>query len=214
MKIGLDLDNTILDYSQSIKVASMDLYGVALPNLTKGDQKSFLCEQRGEDAWTVLQGHVYGEYSTLASTFPGFGTFLEYVLGRGFEVKIMSHKTTYPFAGPRRNLREFALLNLRRLGVLNEIAHVLPEVEVVNFFETKEEKIRAVNSLGFDFFFDDLFEVAQLVRARVCSFHMFCNVGHDLQGDISCSKDWDSALRTMKRIEKSEPSVGPVLPSD
>lgn len=203
MRIGLDLDNTILDYSESIRAATTEVFGVELPNVPKNELKRILSEEYGEDAWTVLQGYVYGEYSTLSSLFPAFGEFLDHAHSRGYEIEILSHKTIFPIAGPTANLREYALLNLHRLGVLEKLKKGPTGSEVVSFFETKDEKIKAANSLVFDFFVDDLFDVTQRIKSRLARFHMFCNDLHATKETVLCVENWGVALRILRNIENS-----------
>ena len=62
LRIGFDLDNTIIDYSDSFKLVAISL-GLVPEGWrgNKAETKSFLCKQpEGEKLWMRLQGKVYG----------------------------------------------------------------------------------------------------------------------------------------------------------
>ena len=78
MRVGLDLDNTIIDYSESFsKIAKTLGFVNENWNGNKLETKKLICSKRnGEQKWMALQGKVYGEYLKYAVPSPGLNIFL------------------------------------------------------------------------------------------------------------------------------------------
>jgi|SanBayMetagenome_1026888.scaffolds.fasta_scaffold00198_14 thiamine kinase-like enzyme len=160
MRIGIDLDNTLLNYDMAFHVASKYL-GLALPKnvQTKSEIRDFARSQlRNELLWQQLQGLAYGRYiKEYAKLFPGVKRFLWRCQCLGHQVMIVSHKTEYGhFDAKRISLREAALDCLRANGLMESLDPLITKV----FFEhTQADKIQRIKELEFDIFIDDLPEV-------------------------------------------------------
>lgn len=165
MKIGIDLDNTILNYDRAFQKAAEDLH-LDLPHNANSKQsiRTFIrTDLQDELLWQKLQGRVYSRYIThYAELFPGLKRFLLRCRQRRHSVTIVSHKTEYGHFDPDRiSLREAARDCLTRKGLLGENN---PLVQGVFFESTREEKLQRIRSLNFDFFIDDLPEVTEALR--------------------------------------------------
>lgn len=149
MRIGIDLDNTLADYSAPL-LRLCALHGVR----PGGDPKLALREHlRGagrESEWTRLQGEIYGPLMAEALLFPGAADFLRRSLAAGCECFIVSHRTRRPISGEAHDLHSSARHWLRAVGLAN-----VP----VYFEESKSAKVGCIRSLGVNCFIDDLPEL-------------------------------------------------------
>lgn len=110
--IGIDLDNTLIDYEEVFRAFARDS-GLIAPGFTGG--KEYIREVAratpdGDIAWQRLQGAVYSRGIRQAVMFDGADAFLRQARDRGFETVIVSHKTEFGHFDPDRiNLRRAAL---------------------------------------------------------------------------------------------------------
>ena len=155
-KIGLDLDNTIIDYSQSYtKVA--EFLNLQLTNRNRIEIKKFLIESPSNDlAWQKFQSILYTKGLDYAVVSPGLFNFLRYCKLYKIEVYIVSHKT-------ESTPKEFGNLDLRS-PALNWLKHqeIVPDLiglKNVLFCESRKMKIDLVNKINCDIFVDDLEEI-------------------------------------------------------
>ncbi|NEO82880.1 MAG: phosphotransferase [Spirulina sp. SIO3F2] len=170
MRVGIDLDNTILCYDKAFLMAASQVGQVLPENLaTKSQIRKFIrSQQDGELLWQRLQGLAYGvctvEYAEL---FPGVQRFLWRCLNRAYDVFVVSHKTEYGhFDSSRISLRESAKACLRNNGLLDTNNSLLPCI----FFEsTRPEKVARIEALNLDVFIDDLHEVFEDLEQSRCS---------------------------------------------
>lgn len=155
MIIGVDFDNTIVCYDKLFyKVAIERNLISAEVGVNKSDVRDYLRRIGCEDAWTELQGLIYGVYIKEASFFPGVKEFLEYCKLQNIKTYIISHKTRYPFIGEKCDLHESAKKWIESQG-LYDMKFGLDPSSV--FFElTKEEKIDCIANTGCTHFIDDL----------------------------------------------------------
>ena len=158
MRIGLDFDNTIVNYDKIFYDVAIewDIVPKDIPT-NKLAVRNFLREQGKEERWTEMQGYVYGARMDDAQLYPGVIDFIKEVKKNGHAIAIVSHKTRHPFLGPKYDLhdaaRQWIEKNLRSDGVL-----LLEEGSV--FFElTKETKLKRIGDLCCDVFVDDLPEI-------------------------------------------------------
>lgn len=151
--IGLDFDNTLVDYSATFGEEAARL-GMSSSSASKTEIRDALrLQPGGELLWQKLQAQVYGPGLEHAQIMPGADAFLEACLRRGIELAIVSHKTRYATQAPLGvDLREAARSWLRRnnIGVRSDN---------IFFEETRELKIQRIESLRCTHFVDDLAEV-------------------------------------------------------
>jgi hypothetical protein len=155
MRIGIDLDNTLIFYDEAFARAAIE--SSLLPADFRGGKSKLREAIRalpdGEQQWQALQGHVYGAGILEATLFPGAMEFLQSY--KECEFFIVSHKTEFAhFDETRTNLREAATAWLRAQNIFSPI----PEANVF-FANTREEKVLRIADLNLDWFIDDLPEV-------------------------------------------------------
>ena len=158
MLIGLDFDNTIVSYDALFHKVAVEqaLVPVDLPK-SKLAVRDYLRKIDNETAWTEMQGYVYGTKMGDAAAYQGVIEFIKFARDKGISMAIVSHKTKYPFIGPKYDLHEAArswVENILKSGVTNLI-----DPDHVFFELTKEEKIARIADIGCDYFIDDLPEI-------------------------------------------------------
>lgn len=154
--IGIDFDNTVVCYDQVFHEAAAQRGWIPadLP-ATKYNVRDYMRRHGNEDGWTELQGYVYGPYMQNAPPFPGVLEFLTGCRRWRVPVRIISHKTLYPFQGPRYDLHKAALEWLGARGFYDPQEAGLV-AEQVSFEPTKEEKLHRIGAAGCTHFIDDL----------------------------------------------------------
>jgi hypothetical protein len=159
MRIGLDLDNTLVTYDAlfSDVARSRTLVPAGFSGGKREIRDAIRLLPDGEMEWRRLQAHVYGPGILAAMPAPGALEFIEGAHQRGIEMVIVSHKTERASADPDgTNLRSTAFEWLR----LNKIVGpgAVPE-EQVYFEDTRADKIARIVALHCTHFIDDLEEV-------------------------------------------------------
>lgn len=158
MVIGIDFDNTIVSYDLLFKKLAQErgLVGAEFP-VNKTLIRDHL-RQRGEESlWTAMQGEAYGARMVEALPFPGVKPAIARLLRAGISVRIISHKTRFPFAGPQFDLQQAARDWLERENFWHPDVGMLPEQ--VFFEPTKEAKLERIRAEACAAFVDDLPEI-------------------------------------------------------
>ena len=160
MRIGLDFDNTIVCYDQAITKLTEELFElpVEVPR-TKLGLRDHLRAAGREPEWTAFQGELYGPGMRYAEPFEGAIVTMQQLVAEGHELVIVSHRSRKPYAGLPHDLHAAAkgwvVERLQSYGLFNG------EGSVVNFLETREEKVACISELSCLAFLDDLPEVLQ-----------------------------------------------------
>lgn len=161
MRIGIDLDNTIVSYDGLF--ADLAVEQGLLPRRPAGGKRAVRDALRarpgGEAAWQRLQAAVYGRQMARAGMFEGVGRFLDRCRGAGIEVRIISHKTRHAAADPDgADLHRAALAWMRARGFFDDDRFGLAP-SAVHFEPTRADKLRRIAAVGCSHFIDDLDEV-------------------------------------------------------
>jgi hypothetical protein len=158
MRIGIDFDNTIVSYDELFHRVAIEksLVPADLPP-SKLAVRDYLRKKGNEDAWTEMQGYVYGARMADAAAFPGALEFMRLARDVNVSIAIVSHKTKYPFLGPKYDLHAAAQSWVD--SVLGRESEHLIEPDQVFFELTKEDKIRRIAEIECDYFIDDLPEI-------------------------------------------------------
>lgn len=143
MHIGVDFDNTIVCYDDLFHAVALER-ALIPPDLPKNKSavRDYLRGVDNEDAWTEMQGYVYGQ-RMIEDAAPYLGV-LEFL--RQYPVCIISHKTRYPYLGEPYDLHAAARAWLVRHDV----------VATAYFELTKAEKLARIALAGCTHFIDDL----------------------------------------------------------
>ena len=204
MKIGIDLDNTIISYDAAFQVAA---YSRGLVNneykYTKQEiSKEIKNRENGEIEWQKLQGYVYGKGIKEASIFPGVYRFMWRCYKRGIVVEIVSHKTEYGhFDTERYSLRKSAIKFLQDAKILQNDILLISNII---FKSTQIDKLSYIKENNFDYFIDDLEEItksSQLADVKTILFNE--KNGHSWDEiNRSILKNWTKVelLQSVKKI--------------
>ena len=141
MRLGVDLDNTLVCYEEVFSWAAREFKLV--PQGWDGDRlqiRDYLRNQEnGEIAWQRLQGHVYGKWVFRAKLFPGAYRFLWRCKFRQITVDVLSHKSEYGhFDKDKISLRQSARKFLIEHEVLSSQGESL--INNLQFFFRKRRK--------------------------------------------------------------------------
>jgi hypothetical protein len=161
MRIGIDFDNTLVDYDHVFRDAAKRqcLVDQAFQGSKRELRDNIRLLADGELAWQRLQGYVYGAGITAASMFDGADAFLQRCRAQGVCVFVISHKTQYGHHDPMRvDLRCAALDWMRARGFFCDNGYNIPAERV--FFESdRAAKLARIGEVGCTHFIDDLEEV-------------------------------------------------------
>ncbi len=158
-RIGIDFDNTIVCYDAVFYRVALEqgLIPSHLP-ASKGAIRDYLREHGMENHWTAMQGYVYGERMIQAPAFPGVMEYVARLVRAKVPVFIVSHKTRYPYLGPKFDLHEGAHGWLETNGFFDAGRIGMTRDQV--FFElTKRAKLQRIANLECTHFIDDLPEL-------------------------------------------------------
>jgi hypothetical protein len=157
--IGIDFDNTIICYDRLFHQIALEsgLIPSELP-AEKNAVRDYLREQGREENWTEMQGVVYGDRIIDAEPYPGVDLFFAYCRAAKIATCIVSHKTKYPYLGPKYDLHDAGRRWLQTKGFL-DTGKTGISIRQVYFELTKEEKIDRISALGCTHFIDDLPEI-------------------------------------------------------
>jgi hypothetical protein len=161
MRIGVDFDNTLIDYDRVFLDAAGErgLIGAGFEGSKRAVRDAIRLLPGGELTWQRLQGHVYGAGIQGAVPFAGAGDFLRRCRTRGLTVFIVSHKTRYGRYDPARvDLRQAALGWMTAQGFLDTETGCIP-AEQVFFEDDRPHKLARIAALRCTHFIDDLEEV-------------------------------------------------------
>ncbi len=152
--IGLDFDNTLVDYTDVFRTEAAAL-GLDAAALDKTEIRDRLRARgpAGEIDWQKVQARVYGPGLANAPMMEGAAEFLRLSAEAGVELAVVSHKGRFAAQDPRgTDLREAASRWLARHCPL------IPSDRI--FFEDERAaKLGRIASLGLTHFVDDLLEV-------------------------------------------------------
>jgi len=156
MLIGVDFDNTIVSYDELFcMVAKEQGHLPADRSANKTQLRDRLRAEGREDVWTAMQGYVYGERMRDAKPFPGVLEFFSFSRSSRIPVAIISHRTRYPYKGPRHDLHAAAMQWLQENMVTGDGQALFHKDRV--FLEiSKGDKMKRIVQQGCTHFIDDL----------------------------------------------------------
>jgi hypothetical protein len=159
MIVGVDFDNTIVGYDRLFHTVAVEYNLVPMSTVSsKNGVRDYLRRIGNEDAWTELQGVVYGPRMSEAEPLPCVIDSLTWLRRFGVQVFIISHKTRHPYFGPQYDLHNSAWRWLELKGFFDRSGIGLTTNEV--FFEpTKHAKLSRIAALSCTHFIDDLPEI-------------------------------------------------------
>jgi len=153
VKIGLDLDNTLLRYDRLFLTLAAEQGWLPAGCHDKTSLRDVLRAEGGEDRWQALQALAYGPALHRAEWAPGLDDFLTQARAKGADLVIVSHKSRFAAADCAQDCDLHAAAR-QRLASHPGLA-ALPA-----WFEpTRPAKLARIAACGCTDFVDDLPEI-------------------------------------------------------
>lgn len=191
MLVGLDFDNTIVSYTESIAPLAKEVF--RLPQrleLTKLSLRDFLRSEGREEDWIKFQGLMYGPGMKYAKPYRNAISIMNSLSLRGHTLAIISHRSRYPYSGDKYDLHGYALDWLNK--------HIVDEVHIeaskIFFLETKQEKLLKIKELRCDVFLDDLTSVLEDKDFPIGTRGVLFSPHRQQQYSGKMIMDWDEML--------------------
>ena len=157
-RIGLDLDNTIIDYSNAYSVVAQDFDLPANCRDRASIRKRLRVSPPDDLAWQQFQAILYSQGLDHADPSVGLNEFLGECRSRGVRLFIISHKTS-------RTPAMFGAVDLRTPAmewlVRHDIVPGFVKASDVHFCSTRAAKVQSIIDLKLGVFIDDLKEVLE-----------------------------------------------------
>ena len=166
----------------------MDLVDFNGPK-TKTEIRNHLRSIGKEKDFTKLQGEVYGPEIVNAEAAVGVLEALKKLKMKEVEMHLISHKTKYPYLGPKYDLHSAATKWLDKNGFFreNEIGW---DKSQVNYMATKEEKINKILELKCTHYVDDLPEILNMLPGNIQKILYDPNGQQDMPRGMITMKKW------------------------
>ena len=167
MIIGFDFDNTIINYTKSfIELTKKKSLVPPEINKDKISIRNYLRDKNIENEWTILQGEVYGKNIMSAEIHKGVIDAFAYLSGKNFKIKIISHKTKFPYMGEKVNLRISAIEWIKK-NILEDYSNIKLDLPDIHFEDSIKKKIEKIKELKCDVYIDDLPEILNLLPSSI-----------------------------------------------
>ena len=186
MRIGIDIDNTIICYDRVFAAVAKSRGYSVHSSASKTEVKKWFHERDMHQAFTRLQGEVYGTFIDLANLFDGVLAFIEFAKKSDCHLFLVSHKTRYPLIGEKVNLHKSARNFLIDNNVISKCGGVGVPLNNVFFEGTLNRKIKRISTLKLDFFIDDLLQVFE--HSNFPETTNFVHFSRDLVTNVSNGK--------------------------
>ena len=158
MRVGIDIDNTLICYDKASSLAKKTGFDVP-SSASKQETK----------AWFHKHGYMknlqffkvrFMENSSFWRTYlRRCAHFIADAIRQGHQLYLVSHKTKYPIKGHQVDLHEAAINFLSEQNIVcNQKPNTVP-LNHVYFAQTLESKVQKIADLNLDFFIDDLLVV-------------------------------------------------------
>tara|TARA_B100000123_G_C25684310_1_gene407888 strand:- start:332 stop:940 length:609 start_codon:yes stop_codon:yes gene_type:complete len=163
LKIGVDFDNTIVDYQIPLKIL-LRRNNIKTKISNKKQAKKLIIKKFGEKFWTLQQGLLYGKLIQNAKPFTNCKKTLS-LLKKDFELILISHKTKFPYLGEKFPLHEKSLQWLKNKKFIGN--NNIFKFKDVYFETTINKKINRIKKAKCDIFIDDLESILKLIPDKL-----------------------------------------------
>ncbi|QNJ27831.1 hypothetical protein [Synechococcus sp. A15-24] len=165
--IGLDFDNTLVRYDKLFHQLAVEK-GLITQSMKccKTTIRDYLRSQEKDYEFTILQAEVYGNKIRDAEPSKDMIDALIHLKKDSRKLVIISHKTEYPYKGPRLNLRTSAMKWLEKNRFFDKDG-IGMSIKDVYFEDTKEKKAARIHNLGCNYYIDDLVEILTMINKDV-----------------------------------------------
>lgn len=150
--IGLDLDNTLIDYSASYPRIAEQL-GLPAGLTSREDIRTLLRKDDNDWAWQEFQSLLYTDGLQFATLAPGAGEFLDECVHQRIDVYVVSHKTAV--GPPRFGSRDLLSPAWTWIEGNTALCRAVPH-DRISFHSTMAAKVLCIGSLNLTLYLDDL----------------------------------------------------------
>ena len=188
MNLGLDFDNTLIDYDSIFYKTALKL-GLIDKNIkSQKSVRNYLVNINQEHNFTFLQGQVYGKEIINAEKSEGMFDSLKKLKNK-VHLHIVSHKTKKPIIGENYNLHKAAEDWLEKNGFDKDGLNI--NKSDVYFEEKKEYKIKRIHSLKLTYFIDDLESILDLIDDSIIKINFNKDKSNELNSRYKSFSHWD-----------------------
>ena len=174
IKIGIDFDNTIVNYDNSFYQEGIKrkIFNINTPKKnSKNRLKKKLISINKEHEWTKIQGLVYGKNFDKAKPYKGSVKFINnFCKKKKFQLFIITNKTLYPIIGEKINLHNKSKKWIFKNNIFKGKNKKWIKKHVF-FLKSKNEKIKKIIKLKCNYFIDDLTEILNLLPKKIKPIH-------------------------------------------
>jgi len=197
LSIGIDLDNTIIDYHNLFQTTLEQKTKTKLNRIfSKSNIKEIAKRDYGENFWADIQAKVYGKEIKKAKLMKGFDEFLLYARNKKFKLYIVSHKTNLS----QNKEKNYKLIEAANLWLKTNNFFTLKAFDESDIFfcDSLESKVKKINELDLDFFIDDLKDVIfhKNFPTKTCGI-LFSNT----MNDQNIYYNWTEIIKRIKSCE-------------
>lgn len=187
--LGLDFDNTLVCYDKLFHQLALEksLIKESLPS-NKMAVRDYLRSQGKDEEFTLLQGEVYGLRILEAEPAAGMLKTLSELHQRGIPMVLVSHKTRTPYKGPAYDLHQAALSWLEKHGFFAPDSLGWSRDQVF-FEESKQAKVRRIETQGCTHYVDDLPEILEMLPSSIQTILYDPNSSHSNHKSLHLT-DW------------------------
>lgn len=199
-KLGLDFDNTLIDYDEVFFKLALEK-NLIPPSINK-DKKSvrkFFIDNNIEDEFINLQGEVYGLKVLEAKQSFGMFEALKSLKNDNYELIIVSHKTKYPYSGKKYDLHK-AASNWLEVNKFFDPNGLAMKKENVYFEITKEDKISRIEQLDISFYIDDLQSILSLIKPSIKRILYSPKFKEKIDKDFYLLENWENLKFLLEEI--------------
>ncbi len=150
IKIGIDLDNTIINYQNSFKKYLKEKK-ILLKQINKIKIKYIANNNSKIRNWTAAQEEIYGYYINFAKPFEYYKEFEKFALKNRLKLYIISHKTKYSQFSKKYNLHSMSNKWIKK--------NIFRKKYRVFYVNTIDEKVKKIIEIKPDYFIDDLIKI-------------------------------------------------------
>mgnify|MGYP006080570851 CR=1 FL=1 len=193
-KIGIDLDNTIINYSIPINFFSKKI--LKKNKTSKKKIKEYLIKNFGEHKWTEAQEEIYGNLILKAKLFNYCKHCLKFLFEQRFDIYIISHKTRKSQFSSKYDLRKIA-----RIWIKKNLNGLIKKKNIY-FCDTINEKIRLINKNKFNYFIDDLPKI--LLHKKIEKKSIKILFSNEQNKKLKSINNWKKILLYLKRHAKNK----------
>ena len=200
MRVGIDFDNTIVNYDQAFITIAKEWNIIPKNTLlkTKLQLRNYLLnELKNEEKWMKLQGYIYGKGMSYAELMPGFFEFLKKTYIKDIPIFVVSHKTEYGhFDEDKINLRQVALQWIKNQGLFAKNSSL--KQNDIYFESTRIEKISRIKQLKCTHFIDDLPEVLLDEQFPMeVKRYLFSSDSNNRNSNFSICTNWEELQKVL-----------------